>query len=65
MQEDPPGMELLQVDCCQQSVEDAYEHDDEGKGHAEAVQQLVCFVLLCKRPNVEDKNRVSVPYIGG
>ena len=58
-------METLQVDASQHGVEDPGDHDDEGKGHAEVVQQLVRFVLLCKRPNVEDKNRVSLPHFGG
>ena len=65
MQDDPPGIEPLQVDDPQQGVEDLDDHDDEGKGHAEVVQQLVGLVLLCKRPNVEDKNRVSLPHFGG
>ena len=60
-----PGVEPRQVDGCQKGVEEMGDHDDEGKGHAEAVQQLVCFVLLCKRPNVEEKNRVSLPHFGG
>ena len=58
-------MEPLQVDSCQQGIEDAGDDDNKGKGHAEVVQQLVGFVLLCKRPNVEDKSRVSLTHFGG
>ena len=65
LQDDPPGVEPLQVDERQQGVEDPGDHGDDGKGDAEPVQQLVRFVLLCKRPNVEDKNRVSLTHFGG
>ena len=65
MQEDFPGVEPLQVDARKQGVKDPGDHDDQGKVHAEAVQQLVRFVLLCKRPNVEDKSRVSLLHFGG
>ena len=65
LQDDLPGMEPLQINGRQQDVEDAGDHDDKGKGHAEAVQQLVRLVLLCKGPNVEDKSRVSLPHLGG
>ena len=58
-------MEPLQVDGSQEGVEDPDDHDDEGKGHAEVVQQLVCFVLLCISPNVEEKRRVSLFHLGG
>ena len=58
-------MEPLQVDGCQQGVKDPGDQDDKGKDHAEGIQQLVRFVLLCKRPNVENKNRVSLPPLGG
>ena len=39
-------MEPLQIDARQQDVKDGGDHDDEGKVHAEDVQQLVRFVLL-------------------
>ena len=59
-------MEQLQVDGRQQGIEEAGDYDDEGKRHAEVVQQLVRFVLLGISPNVEEKQRrVSLPHIGG
>ena len=58
-------MEPLQVGSSQQGVKDPGDDDAQGKGYAEAVQQLVCFVLLCKCPNVEDKNRVSLTHFEG
>ena len=58
-------MEPLQVDGSQEGVEDPDDHDDEGKGHAEVVQQLVRLVLLGKGPDVEEKSRVSLPRFGG
>ena len=58
-------METLQVDASQQDVKEAGDHDDKGKGDTETVQQLIRFVLLCKRPNVEDKSRVSLPHLRG
>ena len=57
-------MEPLQVDDPQKGVEDPGDHDDERKGHAEVVQQLIGLVLLCKRPNVEDKSRVFLIHLG-
>ena len=65
MQDDLPGMKPFEVDGRQQGIEEEGDHDDEGKGHAEVVQQLVCFVLLCISPNVEEKRRVSLPHLGG
>ena len=65
MQDDLPGMEPLQIDGGQQGVEGGGDHDDEGKCHTEAVQQIICFVLLCKRSNVEDKGRVFLPHLRG
>ena len=65
MQDNFPGVEPLEVDGSQQGVKEAGDDDDEGKGLAKAVQQLIRFVLLCKRPNVEEKNRVSLAYFGG
>ena len=65
LQDDLPGMEPLQIDGGQQDVKDGGDHDGEGKGHAEDFQQLVRLVLLCKRPNVEDESRVSLPHLGG
>ena len=64
MQDDLPGMEPLQIDARQQGVEGSGDHDDKGKRHTEIVQQLVRLVLLCKRPNVEDKGRVSFAHLG-
>ena len=64
LQDDPPGVEPLQVDGSQQGVKEAGHHDDERQGHAQVVQQLVRLVLLCKRPNVEDEGRVSFLYLG-
>ena len=58
-------METLQVDDSQQGIEEAGDHDDKGKRHAEVVQQLVGLVLPCERPNVEDKSRVSLTHFGG
>ena len=58
-------MEPLEVDGSQQGVKEAGDDDDEGKGLAKAVQQLVRFVLLCKCPNVQEKNRVSLTNFGG
>ena len=65
MQKNPPGVELLQVDGCKQSVKEPCDHDNDGKGHDEVVQQIVGFVLLCKRPDVEDKDGVSLSHVGG
>ena len=65
MQKDFPGVETLQVDGSQQGVEKAADHNDKGKGHAKAVEQFICFILLCKCPNVEDENRVSLAHFGG
>ena len=58
-------MEPLQVDGPQQGVEDPGEDGKNGKGDAELVQQLVGLVLLCKRPNVVDKNKVSLTHFVG
>ena len=58
-------MEPLEVDGSQQGVKKAGDDDDEGKGLTKAVQQLVRFVLLCKRPNVQEKSRVSLAHFGG
>ena len=58
-------METLQVDDSQQGIEEAGDHDDKGKRHSKVVQQLVGFVLLCKRPNVENKSRVSLTHFEG
>ena len=58
-------MEPLQVDGSQEGVEDPDDHDNEGKGHAEAVQQLVRIVLLGKGPDVEEKKRVSLTNFEG
>ena len=63
LQDDPPGVEPLQVDSRQEGIEDTGHHDDEGQRPAEA-QQLIRFVLLCKRTNVEDQSRVSLPHLG-
>ena len=58
-------METLQVDGSQQGVKEAGDYDDKGKIDTEVVQQLVGLVLFCKRPNVEDKSRVSLAHFGG
>ena len=58
-------MEPLQVDGSQEGIKDPDDHDDKGKGHAEVVQHLVRFILLGISPNVEEKRRVSLPYLGG
>ena len=64
LQENPPGVEPFQIDSRQQGVKDAGHHDDKRQRRAQAVQQLVRLILLCKRPNVEDKSRVSLPHLG-
>ena len=64
LQDNPPRVEPLQVDSCKQGVQDAGHHDDEGQGQAQAVQQLVCTILFCIGPNVEDKSRVFLPHLG-
>ena len=65
LQEDLPGVEPFQVDGCHKGVKEPCDQDGEGKQNAEVAQQLVCFVLLCKRPNVEDKGRMSFSHTGG
>ena len=45
--------------------QEGIDYHDEGKRDAEAVQQLVAFVLLCKCPNGEDKSTVFLSNVGG
>ena len=42
-----------------------FDPNKQGKNDCEAVQQLERFVLFCKRPNVEDKDRISLPHVEG
>ena len=60
MQEDPPGVEPLEVGGRQQGIEDPSEEDRQGQGDAEGVQRLIGLVLSCVRPDVLDKSRVSL-----
>ena len=64
MQEDFPGVKPFQIDTSQQSVEEAGDYNYNGKESAKAAEQLIRFVLLCQRPNVKDKNSVSLPHFG-
>ena len=62
MQDDVPGVEPLEVGGRQQGVEDPGDHDDQGKNHAEVVEQLVGGVLLRIRPDVEKKSSVFLTH---
>ena len=57
-------MEPLEVGGRQQGVEDPGDHDEQGQGRAEVVEQLVGGVLLGIRPDVEKKSSVFFTHFG-
>ena len=64
LQDDLPGVEPLEVGGRQQGVEDPGDHDEQGQGHAEVVQQLIGFVLLWVGSDVVDQSRVFLAHFG-
>ena len=61
LQDNLPGVKPFEVGDSQQGVKDPADHNGQGKRDAEAVEQLEGFVLLGKRPDMEEKGRVSLP----
>ena len=61
----PKGFHLVPDDPQVGRNQQGIDYDDEGKQNAEAVQQLVSFVLLCKCPNRLDKSSVFFSDVGG
>ena len=64
MQDDLPGVEPLEVGGRQKGVEDPGDHDDQGKSHADIIEQLVGSVFLWIRSDVEDKSSVFFTHFG-
>ena len=64
LQDDLPGVKPLEVGGRQQGVEDPGDHDEQGQGQAEIVQQLVGLVLLWVGSDVVDQSRVFLAHFG-